>query len=86
MALSFTSRVLEIEAIIDYVFSKKRLAAETAQMAAPEVAFIEDDVFTTLHNNKRLAILGEAALARELCSAWFRMRGSYGKSRLPCSC
>ncbi|EUC30790.1 hypothetical protein COCCADRAFT_39015 [Bipolaris zeicola 26-R-13] len=83
MTLSFTSRVLEIEAMIDYVFSKKRLAAEAAQMAAPEVAFIEDDVFTALHNNKRLAILGEAVLVRELCSAWFRMRGSYDEALSP---
>lgn len=86
MSLSFTSRVLEIEAIIDHVFSKKRLAAEAAQMAAPLITFVEDNAFKPLYNNKRLAILGEAVLARELCSAWFRMRGSYGKSRPPCSC
>ncbi|EMD69446.1 hypothetical protein GGP41_004565 [Bipolaris sorokiniana] len=83
MSLSFTSRVLEIEAIIDHVFSKKRLAAEAAQMAAPLITFVEDNAFKPLYNNKRLAILGEAVLARELCSAWFRMRGSYDEALSP---
>ncbi|EUC42798.1 hypothetical protein COCMIDRAFT_28652 [Bipolaris oryzae ATCC 44560] len=83
MSLSFTSQVLEIEAIVDYVFSKKRLAAEAAQMAAPQIAFVEDNAFKVLYNNKRLAILGEAVLARELCSAWFRMRGSHDDALSP---
>jgi hypothetical protein len=75
----------EIENIIDYVFSKKRLAAEAAQMAAPQIACIEDNTFRCLHNNKRLFILGESVLAKELCSTWFKKRGPQGRAPSPCS-
>jgi ribonuclease-3 len=76
MLPSIEAKAFEVETIISYTFTEKHLAAEATQMAAPEIAAISNNAFNRLNNNKRLSILGEAVLARELCSAWFKQRTS----------
>lgn len=79
MLRSTEAKAFEIEAIINYAFTEKRLAAEATQMAAPQIAAVHNNTVSGLDNNKRLSILGEAVLTREICSAWFQKRGPRGK-------
>lgn len=77
------TKALEVEELINYNFSDKRIAVEGVQMAAPKIAAIQNNtfVFTGLDNNKRLSVLGDAVLAKVLCGAWFEARDPSGEER-----
>ncbi|KAI8932423.1 hypothetical protein NX059_010609 [Plenodomus lindquistii] len=69
----------QIEALIEYTFANKRLAVEAMQMAGPQhVALINGNI-RIIGNNKRLAVLGDAVLAKVLCAAWFKARDTRDK-------
>jgi ribonuclease-3 len=72
----------QIEAITGYTFNNKLLCAEAVQMAAPQVAVIFQGEFRALANNKDLAILGDAILAKVVCAAWYAARDTNGKRTL----
>lgn len=73
------AKAAQVERLLDYTFSNKRLAAEALQMAAPQIASLHNNHFASLDNNKRLFVLGEMVLGSQLCSAWFKYRGPHGK-------
>lgn len=78
MQLNVNNKAAQIERLTDYTFADKLLAAEAAQMAAPQVAVIYGS-FRGLPNNKRLSVLGDAVLTKALCGLWFNVRGRRGK-------
>jgi dsRNA-specific ribonuclease len=82
MLFSIEAKASQIEDPVGYTFTNKCLAAEAVQMAAPEIAVIHNDAFTFLNNNKRLAVLGDAILAKILCAAWFKARDPQGKEHI----
>ncbi|CAG5166264.1 uncharacterized protein ALTATR162_LOCUS6901 [Alternaria atra] len=63
------TKALEVEELINYNFSDKRITAEAVQMAAPKIAAIQHSTFdsTGLGSNKRLSVLGNAILAKAEC-------------------
>ncbi|KAF2844648.1 ribonuclease III [Plenodomus tracheiphilus IPT5] len=65
------SRAPQIEAIVGYTFSNKTHAVEAVQMAAPQIATVVSGSISRVDNNRRLAVLGNAVLAKVLCAAWF---------------
>jgi hypothetical protein len=71
----------KIEAITGHVFTSKLLCAEAVQMAAPQTMAIYSGGLQTVENNKRLAVLGDAVLAKVLCAAWFKARDNRGKEK-----
>ncbi|KNG52765.1 ribonuclease [Stemphylium lycopersici] len=73
------AKASELEALIGYTFADKCLAAEAVQMEAPHIAVIMDNNFLGLNNNKRLSVLGDAVLAKELSSAWYKARDSHNR-------
>ena len=77
------TKALEVEELINYNFSDKRITAEAVQMAAPKIAAIQHSTFdsTGLDSNKRLSVLGNAILAKVLCGAWFEAHNSSGEER-----
>jgi hypothetical protein len=77
------TKAREVEESIGYIFSDRRIAVEAVQMAAPQIALIHNGAFLGLNNNKRLSVLGDAVLAKVLCSAWFDARNPRGKKRFP---
>jgi ribonuclease-3 len=79
MLFNIEAKASQIECLVGYTFTNKRLAAEAVQMAAPKIAIIDNDGFTGLDNNRRLAVLGDAVLAKILCAAWFKARDPQGK-------
>jgi ribonuclease-3 len=77
------TKVVDIETLLQYTFTDKRIAVEAVQMAAPQIACLYNNTFEGLDNNKRLSVLGDAVLAKVLCSAWFEARSSTGKEHAP---
>lgn len=80
------AKASELEALIGYTFADKCLAAEAVQMEAPHIAVIMDNNFLGLNNNKRLSVLGDAVLAKELSSAWYKARDSHSRVAPRCAC
>ncbi|KAF1916448.1 ribonuclease III domain-containing protein [Ampelomyces quisqualis] len=60
-----------LEAMTGHKFTNKLICAEATQMAGPQVQIVYEGKFHSVPNNKRLAILGNAVLAKVLCTAWF---------------
>ncbi|CAI9629896.1 unnamed protein product [Alternaria burnsii] len=75
------SKAVDIETSLQYTFTDKRIAVEAVQMAAPKIACLHNNNFEGLDNNKRLSVLGDAVLAKVLCSAWYEARSSTGRVR-----
>jgi dsRNA-specific ribonuclease len=71
----------EIESMLNYEFTDKRIAVEAVQRAAPKIAVIQENTFCGIDNNPRLAVLGDAVLPKALCGAWFEARDSSGNNR-----
>ncbi|OAL57368.1 hypothetical protein IQ07DRAFT_484764, partial [Pyrenochaeta sp. DS3sAY3a] len=72
----------KVESIIGYIFTNKLLCAEAVQMAAPTVEVTFANTHLHLENNKRLAVLGDAVMARLLCEKWYEAGYANGR-RLP---
>ncbi|KAL1798162.1 hypothetical protein ACET3X_002199 [Alternaria dauci] len=76
------AKAADIETVLEYLFTDKRIAVEAVQMAAPQIACINNNNnFESLDNNKRLSVLGDAVLAKILCGAWFEARTPSGRVR-----
>lgn len=67
----------KVELLTGYSFNDKLLAAEAVQMAAPQVAVVYGS-FRGLPSNKRLSILGDAVLAKHLCTLWYSAHDARG--------
>jgi hypothetical protein len=80
MMINIETKSLEIESLVGYTFTDKRIAVEAVQMAAPQIASIYESTksWVGLNNNKRLALLGNAILSKVLCGAWFEARDPSG--------
>ncbi|KAG9194035.1 ribonuclease III [Alternaria panax] len=74
-------KAVDIESLLQYTFTDKRIAVEAVQMAAPQIACMHNNNFEGLDNNKRLSVLGNAVLAKVLCGAWFEARDPSGQAR-----
>lgn len=81
--LDVSTKARQIEALIGYTFTNKRLAVEAVHMAAPQTAAIFDGHLVPINNNKRLALLGNAVLAKLLCATWFSARDPDGYTLPP---
>lgn len=74
----------KVEAILGYTFINKLLCAEAVQMAGPRATVNVEDgdsfasKFRQVDNNKRLAVLGDAVLAKLLCEEWYQTTDANG--------
>jgi hypothetical protein len=69
----------QVAAITGYTFTNELLCAEATQMASPQVQASFEGQWRVIENNKRLAILGDAILAKALCATWFQTRKSHSE-------
>lgn len=81
MSVNSESKAAQIEAVLEhcYIFVDKSIAVEAVQMAAPQISAINGGFFICVNNNKRLAVLGDALLAKILCAAWIEGHDGHGK-------
>ncbi|KAF2874357.1 ribonuclease III domain-containing protein [Massariosphaeria phaeospora] len=71
------------EQILAYTFNDKLLCAEALQMAAPTTFLVVNNNFEGVKNNKRLAVLGDVALAQALCKMWYQATDGAGQLQPP---
>ncbi|KAF2177816.1 ribonuclease III [Zopfia rhizophila CBS 207.26] len=76
-------KIARAEQIFGHVFANKLLCAEAIQMAAPQALLAVAGAFHVIDNNKRLAVLGDIALAQALCKMWYQARNDEGKLQPP---
>ncbi|KAF2713010.1 ribonuclease III, partial [Pleomassaria siparia CBS 279.74] len=72
--MSIDSKVTQAETILGYIFTHKLLCAEAIQMSAPREYVLMAGETRFVENNKRLAVLGDTALANALCKLWYQKR------------
>ncbi|KAF2709146.1 hypothetical protein K504DRAFT_434035 [Pleomassaria siparia CBS 279.74] len=71
-------RISRAESSLGYVYENKLLAAEAIQMGAPITHLVVGGIYRPVGNNKRLALVGETALANALCKLWYEAHDSLG--------
>jgi hypothetical protein len=69
--------IAKVEQTFAHVFVRKAFCAEALQMSAPQALLAFDGGSYVIQNNKRLAVLGDAALALVLCKKWYKTGTSF---------
>lgn len=77
----YKQKLNQMEKIIDYSFSDKRLGLEALQMKAPVVLTMIHGARSSVNKHAEVDILGNSISASVQCREWFKARNPAGQTK-----